>query len=69
MAVVLVLLKTVGVLGLLALLIFYLRKIRLYRAAAKFPGPPALPFIGNAHVFVGSTEGKSQTQSLWDFWT
>ncbi|XP_015126718.1 cytochrome P450 4C1 [Diachasma alloeum] len=56
MAVVLLLLKTVGVLGFLSLLIFYLRKIRLYRAAAKFPGPPALPFIGNAHVFVGSTE-------------
>lgn len=38
-------------------LFYYLRKIRLYKEAAKFPGPPALPFIGNAHYFMGSTEG------------
>ncbi|OXU24905.1 hypothetical protein TSAR_006903 [Trichomalopsis sarcophagae] len=45
----------------------YLRKIRLYRESAKFPGPPALPFIGNAHFFMGSTEDiLSKCQELLD---
>ncbi|XP_011315522.1 cytochrome P450 4C1 [Fopius arisanus] len=69
MAVALLLIKTIGVLGLFSLLVFYLKKIRLYRAAAKFPGPPALPFIGNAHAFVGSTEDiLKKTTELYDMY-
>lgn len=34
------------------------RKIKLYKHARKIPGPPTLPFIGNAHLLIGDGYGK-----------
>ncbi|KAF7993854.1 hypothetical protein HCN44_011123 [Aphidius gifuensis] len=45
-----------GICGVVAIIIFYLSKYRLYKAASKFTGPPALPFLGNCHYFAGSTQ-------------
>ncbi|XP_043285788.1 uncharacterized protein [Venturia canescens] len=41
--------------GIVASLLFYYRKWSLYQKAAKFPGPPTLPLIGNAHYFMGDS--------------
>ncbi|KAJ8672685.1 hypothetical protein QAD02_003945 [Eretmocerus hayati] len=38
------------------IIVYHVRRIRLYRESAKYPGPLALPFIGSAHFFIGSTE-------------
>ncbi|XP_012281037.1 cytochrome P450 4C1 [Orussus abietinus] len=47
---------TIGVLcGFVALFLYHWKRLRLYRAAAKFPGPPAYPIIGNSLIFIGST--------------
>ncbi|KAK0082684.1 hypothetical protein PV325_010025 [Microctonus aethiopoides] len=39
--------------GLISLVKYHIKQIHLYRAAAKIPGPPTLPLIGNAHYFFG----------------
>lgn len=38
-----------------ALLQFHWKRRRLYRMAAKIPGPKNFPLIGSAHLFAGST--------------
>ncbi|XP_046591542.1 cytochrome P450 4C1-like isoform X1 [Neodiprion pinetum] len=42
--------------GLILLVIYHLRRLRLYKKASKFCGPPTLPFVGNACQFFGNTE-------------
>lgn len=48
---------TTTVCGIVALFLYHFGRLRLYIEAAKFPGPPSLPVIGNAHYFVGNTAG------------
>ncbi|XP_048508468.1 cytochrome P450 4C1-like isoform X2 [Athalia rosae] len=43
----------VGVL--ISLLIFHLKRLQMYKHAAKFDGPSCVPFVGNALLFFGST--------------
>lgn len=44
----------VGGLGLLAYY-FYWKNSRLYIMGQKIPGPPTIPFFGNAHIVIGFT--------------
>lgn len=46
------------VIGLTALLQYHWKRRRMYRMAAKIPGPTPFPIIGNAHLFAGSNLGK-----------
>lgn len=43
--------------GVYEMVMYHVRRRRLYKMASNLPGPPALPFIGNAHLFLGSSEG------------
>ncbi|KAK0084153.1 hypothetical protein PV326_006391, partial [Microctonus aethiopoides] len=45
---------TIFIVGLIALVTYHIKRLHLYRAAAKIPGPPTLPLIGNAHYFIGN---------------
>lgn len=36
---------------------YYWSRRHLYAAAAKLKGPSGLPLIGNAHIFIGKSEG------------
>lgn len=45
-------------LALVSFLLQYFKNRRLYKQAELFPGPKTIPIFGNAHLFVGSTEGK-----------
>ncbi|XP_057323256.1 cytochrome P450 4C1-like [Microplitis mediator] len=38
------------------LVIYHYKRLDLYRAGNKIPGPPTLPIIGNAHHFFGEAE-------------
>ncbi|KAK0084156.1 hypothetical protein PV326_006394 [Microctonus aethiopoides] len=38
-----------------ALITYHIKRLHLYRAAAKIPGPRTYPLIGNAHYFMGNT--------------
>lgn len=42
--------------GIISVIMYHLRRLRLYKHASQFSGPPLLPFLGNALTFVGSTE-------------
>ncbi|XP_046607278.1 cytochrome P450 4C1-like [Neodiprion virginianus] len=42
--------------GIISIVIYHLRRLRLYKQVSKFSGPPLLPFFGNALGFVGNTE-------------
>ncbi|XP_046734901.1 cytochrome P450 4C1-like [Diprion similis] len=42
--------------GIISILIYHLRRLRLYKQASKFSGPPVLPIFGNTLIFVGSNE-------------
>ncbi|XP_043277718.1 uncharacterized protein [Venturia canescens] len=41
--------------AIVAFFFFHPQKLRLHRKLGKFPGPPTLPFIGNAHYFIGDS--------------
>lgn len=43
---------------------YHWRRRRLYRMAAKFPGPFPWPFIGNAYLFIGDTAGTRNCHDL-----
>ena len=44
--------------ALVSIILQYIRNRRLYKQAVLFPGPKTIPILGNAHLFVGNTEGK-----------
>lgn len=44
--------------ALIALFTYHLRRLKLYKAAAKFPGPKTWPLIGNADLFFGDGESE-----------
>lgn len=49
----------IGIVSLIFIVNYNLKRLKLYNAAAKLPGPWALPVIGNFHtLFVKSTKGK-----------
>lgn len=49
--------------GIIALFVHHLGRRRFYMAAAKFPGPRTLPLIGNAHYFIGNSQGDDHVIS------
>ena len=49
---------SVMTLTLISIILQYFKNKRLYTQAALFPGPKTIPIFGNAHLFVGSTEGE-----------
>lgn len=46
---------------------YHWKRWRLYRMAAKIPGPIGYPLIGSALMFVGSTESNTTTNSLSNY--
>ncbi|XP_046467889.2 cytochrome P450 4C1-like isoform X6 [Neodiprion pinetum] len=40
--------------GLICILTYHLRRLKLYIKASKFRGPPTIPIVGNAHHFIGN---------------
>ena len=46
------------------IIVYKWQRRELEKMAEQFPGPPALPIIGNALEFLGSPEGKSKKNRL-----
>ena len=46
------------------IIVYKWKRRKLEKLAEQFPGPPALPIIGNALEFLGSPEGKSEKNRL-----
>lgn len=44
---------------------YLLNKLHIYNTTKGFPGPKAYPIIGNAHLFMGNTEGEFVTNFLY----
>nr|ARN17935.1 cytochrome P450-12 [Cephus cinctus] len=42
--------------GLIWIILYHVKRLRMYKAAAKYPGPVAWPFLGNAYYFIGKNE-------------
>jgi hypothetical protein len=50
-------LKYLIIIMLIYIILQYIKKIPFYKESLRLPGPPALPFIGNAYYFTGNTAG------------